>query len=261
MINKLLIALLIITAMPSALAMDPVYAYSADAKDPVEEASAVRLAIEHYLIETLQKKTILNTVRLEHLKELLRERPRQSAIDDALECAFKTDNEPAAELLIKHGAHHDFLEMKHRYHFPLWHAAVHGWVNLCRLLLEKNAQVNARMDPCESDPARPTTALGAAVLHGRARVVELLLTHKADAKIIEKKGRGILHIAAFGLQQAFQNIPNPKYRAQFLQGRDYESTCKLLIAYGADKNLKDDSGKTAHDGYAMLEILKPNSNN
>jgi len=84
-INKLLIALLIITAMPSALAMEP-----------VEEASAVRLAIEHYLIETLQKKTILNAVRLEHLRELLRERPRQSAVDDALECAFTTHNEEAA---------------------------------------------------------------------------------------------------------------------------------------------------------------------
>lgn len=226
--------------------------------EPIQEASAVRLAIEHYLIVTLQKKTILNAVRLEHIKELLAERPSQRALNAALECAFTTNNEQAAELLINYGANHHFLNMKHRYHFPLWHAAAKGWVSICELLLKKGAQVNACMDHFESPAVRPTTALGAAALHGRAGVVELLLAHNADITIIEDKGRGILHIAAFALQQAFQNIPNPKDRAKYMQDRDYESTCKLLIAHGADKNLQDAYGKTAYDHYSILKILKPN---
>jgi hypothetical protein len=256
----LLLQFIALATMQSTLTMEPVEE-SRTVRLTIEKTNAVSLAIDHALCVTIEKKSISNDARLEQLKELLAAKPSQKALNAALDRAFTINNEAAAELFINHGADHDLRKMKYSYYFPLWNVAARGWVNLCKLLLEKNAAVNAQMYPLKSLAVRPMTALGVAALHGRAYVVELLLAHKANTNIIENKGRGVLHLAVFGLQQAYRNIPNPRDHAKYMQDRDYETTCKLLIEHGADKNLKDDAGKTAHDYYQMFEFLKPNINN
>lgn len=254
--KKTILFALIITTFQSTQTMEPV-----EAPDSmlitIEKGSAIRSAINRYLGDLLYEK-LSDAVKLKRLKELLATNPSERAVNRALECAFSTQNKSAAKLLINHGADPNFLKIEDNNYFPLWNAAARGWTDICALLLEKNACVNAQMEHSQPREVSPRTALGIAALHGRASVIELLLAHKADCTVTENKNRTLLHLAAYGIKQAYIHNPNPKDFALYLQDRDYEKTCNLLIAHGIDKNALDVAGQTAYDYYPMLEILKPN---
>ncbi|XP_065353147.1 ankyrin repeat domain-containing protein 17 isoform X5 [Cloeon dipterum] len=76
---------------------------------------------------------------------------------------------------------------------PLMEAASGGYVEVGRVLLDKNADVNATPVPSSRD-----TALTIAADKGHVRFVELLLTRGAQVEVKNKKGNSPLWLAANG---------------------------------------------------------------
>ena len=76
---------------------------------------------------------------------------------------------------------------------PLMEAASGGFVDVGRVLLDKNADVNAPPVPSSRD-----TALTIAADKGHYRFVELLLSRGAQVDVRNKKGNSSLWLAANG---------------------------------------------------------------
>lgn len=119
---------------------------------------------------------------------------------------------------------------------PLMYAAGLGKIEVCKVLLNHNADVNAKV----KNNLDAYTALCHAIIHGNLETCKLLIKHGADVNSKDIGGRSPLIHACVG------NIPNQI------------EICKLLINNGADVNAKDNCGKTAlfYSGNAVLrEIL------
>jgi ankyrin repeat protein len=77
------------------------------------------------------------------------------------------------------------LDNRRNTHF----AASGGHIEIARILLDRDAEVNSRDD-------RGATPLLSALQNGHAEVAQLLLDHNADAKVCGDKGVTLLHLAA-----------------------------------------------------------------
>ncbi|CAH0050248.1 unnamed protein product [Clonostachys solani] len=89
------------------------------------------------------------------------------------------------QLLLQHGQ-----GVNHHTSPPLVYASMHGNIEIARMLLVKNAEVNA------FEPASGWNALMAAASSGHLELVELLLNHGADINLQGKGGSSPLGIAA-----------------------------------------------------------------
>ena len=103
---------------------------------------------------------------------------------------------------------------------PLHNAAALGHIEICKLLLDKGADVNAR-------DKWGVTPLHLAASNGHLPVCELLIARGADAKAADNNGLTVLHWAAMEGSKAI---------------------CELLLAKGADVNAK------TKDGWAPIDM-------
>jgi ankyrin repeat protein len=104
---------------------------------------------------------------------------------------------------------------------PLIIAGYRNQIGVVKLLLENNADVNAK--------SGEGTVLIGACFKGNIALVKLLLTHGADVNATNELGSTSLMYSIMG-----QNI----------------ELIKILIENGANKEMKDGSGKSCHD-YAV----------
>lgn len=95
---------------------------------------------------------------------------------------------------------------------PLMYAAFYGRLDMCRLLLDRGAEIDMMN-------ASGATALMWAVKEHRIPVVKFLVEHQANVNVMDKKGFSPLHYAV--------KLPNPKEALEVV---------KLLAEAGADVN-------------------------
>ena len=99
---------------------------------------------------------------------------------------------------------------------PLHRAALNGHEQVCEVLLQPGAKVDA-LDDYQQTP------LHFAAKYGFAQVCEVLLQHRAKVGALDNCQQTPLHIAA-------------KY--------GFAPVCEVLLQHGADKNLRNKQGKT-----------------
>jgi uncharacterized protein len=142
-----------------------------------------------------------------------------------------------------------------RYKTALMHAAGEGYADVVSLLLAKGAQVNVITDE--------GNALMEAAKGGHAETMKLLLAAGADVKAVHRTGEQVLMMAArqrsyrtppvepntemVGLLLAHGADPNVKgeWGETALMFANTAARVKLLVAKGADVEAKDKDGRTA----------------
>jgi ankyrin repeat protein len=110
--------------------------------------------------------------------------------------------------------------------------------DVARLLLERGADVNARIEHGSDDNLEGRTPLHTAANHGRVEVARVLLEYGANVGAEDNKGRTPLHDAA-----DYRWIEANSERAE-----DYASgkveVVRVLLEHGANLGAKDNEGKS-----------------
>mmetsp|Transcript_39437 Transcript_39437/g.61481 ORF Transcript_39437/g.61481 Transcript_39437/m.61481 type:complete len:284 (+) Transcript_39437:60-911(+) len=140
---------------------------------------------------------------------------------------------------------------------PLMTAATHGHVEMCKLLIDHQANVNARKNfSC--------SPLHLASRNGHKGVVETLISHKADVSLQKLDRSIVLHDAAFGghievlrtLVAAFGkqgrralNLQNDEGMTplHFASQQGHPHMIKALLGMGASLHLENEDGKRPQD--------------
>jgi ankyrin repeat protein len=135
------------------------------------------------------------------------------------------------ELIETHGA--DMHVIVARRNTLLHEAADRGNIEICRALLERGLEVDAKN---END----NTPLHFAALHGHTDICRLLIEHGAD---ITARNGGNLNTP---LHMAMRTNPSD----------DDLNTCRLLIENGADLDATNYEGKSAHNSPTIGLLLK-----
>ena len=123
-------------------------------------------------------------------------------------------NENLCRLLLEHNA--DVNIQNNDGYTPLHWCTIKGNENLCRLLLEYNADVNIQ-DKCGDTP------FNWCAREGKENLVRLFLKHNADVNIKDNRGYTLLYWCA-------------------REGK--ENLCRLLLEHNADVNIQDKCGDT-----------------
>jgi ankyrin repeat domain-containing protein 50 len=133
---------------------------------------------------------------------------------------------------------------------PLYYASDMGLQTVVQLLLDHNAEVDAKDEDGQ-------TALHKAALNGHETVVRLLLDHNAEVDVKDEGGRTALHGAAFNGHEVVvrllldhqaevdaksENGRTTLHRAAF---NGYETMVRLLLDHQAEVNAKSEDGWTA----------------
>ncbi|SEH99775.1 ankyrin repeats (3 copies) [Akkermansia glycaniphila] len=151
-------------------------------------------------------------------------------------------NYPLCKLLLEHGAD---VNIKDNTENTILMAAVRtGNTDFVQLFLEYKADVNIKGDG--------DTALTYAAKYQNYPMCKLLLDHGADVNIKDNEGYTALtraiskeNIDLVKLFLEYEDDVNSKNTALIVSSRKYNySLCKLLLAHGADVNIKDEDGKT-----------------
>lgn len=125
----------------------------------------------------------------------------------------------------------------------LHYAAMFNYKGICRLLLEKNAQTEAKTAE-NLGYYSGLTPLHFAAVNGSADVARMLLERGASVNILSPDGKTPLHYAVCGPRMeeySFAAGKNPEEK--FVSGGNL-ATVQELLAYGADVNVKDEAGAT-----------------
>ena len=112
------------------------------------------------------------------------------------------------------------MGLRERRFTPLHLAASEGYLDICQILLELNADVHLR-------DKSGNTALHFAASEGHLEVTRLLLKRRADANSQNKEGLTALQQASQGMREGHRDI------------------VQLLLDIGANWNARDNSGNTA----------------
>ncbi len=143
-------------------------------------------------------------------------------------------------------------------------AASKGLVDVCKILIDNGADVNAK-DDCGYTP------LHEAAYRGHLKVYELLLDNGANINATDKYGRTPLYEAASGGHLKVYELLLEKCadKDTIVNAKDidgctflhdaaywgYKKVCELLLDNGADVNATDNKGKTPLD-YAKNEEIE-----
>jgi uncharacterized protein len=146
------------------------------------------------------------------------------SVDSFGECALKGDLE-AVGLFLKSGMSVDAKDSKS--FTALMISAWHGQTEVVKLLLDRGADMNARI---ETGAVKGATALILAAGLGHTEVVKLLLDKGADMNVRSAKGRTVLMYAAIGHAES-----------------GHGDVVKLLLDKGVDITPKDNLGRRARD--------------
>ncbi|KAL6431696.1 hypothetical protein ACFW04_007321 [Cataglyphis niger] len=119
---------------------------------------------------------------------------------------------------------------------PLHFAARHGHFEVCELLLNHGANVNA------ITPSIKATPLHRAATQGHVKTVETLLRHGANANLKDIDGKTALHRA---ISSYVSSMETP-------QNTSLSNTCMLLLPH-TDPNIKDNTGRTIKELMESME--------
>lgn len=134
---------------------------------------------------------------------------------------------------------------------PLHWAAINNRYAVCKLLIERGADVNAKGGDSVSTPAMW------AAQRGHYYIVNLLLRNGADPLLADSSGYNILHLATFDgnllllVLLLHQGIPvdcrDPLMHTSLMWAayKGYASSVDLFLRWGADIHAVDDNGFTA----------------
>jgi ankyrin repeat protein len=106
------------------------------------------------------------------------------------------NNYAAAKFLVEHKSNVNFASPMGT---ALMSAVVKGNVEITKLLLENNAEVNS------SDP-KGTTALMYAAMFNNSELIKLLLSHHADKTKVDNKGKTVFEYAVFSGNEEIINL-------------------------------------------------------
>ena len=124
---------------------------------------------------------------------------------------------------------HHIDELDENENTPLYIVATYGHLDIAKLLLERNADVNAQNKSGAS-------SLFPAVLHGHTKIVKLLLKHRADVHVKDKYNKSVSMLTSRLVKNRYE-IEN------------------MLIAYGAHiSRLHDAAARNAID--LVKKLLK-----
>ena len=144
---------------------------------------------------------------------------------------------------------------------PLHYAAANNSFNCAQLLLKRGVDVNARND-------HGFTALAFASTNGHSKIVQSLLDQNTDVHVRDNSGNTALHMSvARGQVEVAQlllersvdvNAQNdegstPSHRASEVSSERGPDVVRLLLAHGADVQVRNLSGKTAFEVAQVAE--------
>lgn len=144
-------------------------------------------------------------------------------VDKELMTACQANDLPAVSSALKRGANPNFRQIDHT---PLHLAATAGNLEICKLLVNKGADVNASM--------QGTTPLLCAARYCHPNVIELLLKSKANPQVRNSEGKTAILILLTNLKRT--DATSMKTRATTSDKNALEAI-KTLIAAGVDPNL------------------------
>jgi len=182
-----------------------------------------------------------------------------SAICDAARLGY----DKVVEILVKFGANVNDTNLDSC--TPLILAAEEGYEQVAAILVENGANVNAKSE-------QGKTALHVAAAKKSAPMVRLLLEHEVDVNERDQEGNTALAVTLWdesltlkvldcGVNIDAQNT-NLETALHWAAYYGNKNTVRLLLNYGADRNLKDKRGRTpiewAHEEnqYACVSALK-----
>ncbi len=144
------------------------------------------------------------------------------SIDSKFDNPYKTRT--IAELLIKHGANVNYAVGK-LLETPLYEAASHGRVDLCKLFIENGAEVNT-IDWIGRTP------LHGAAYNGYWECAQVLLENGVQPNIEGKAGQTALSLAEERARAEDLQYMR-KIEKNYCPGADYDKTIEVLKQYGA----------------------------
>lgn len=237
MLKKLLLTTLVLTSMQPMLAMRIMS--SAEVETWADEADAgdiVGRTLDKGLIDLIKSPVKNVELRLQNIQRLLDAGASPDAYDnhskkDALEWALDFKKNDIAKFLILRQAK---LTGNH-----LSAVARMGNLELCKLMIT-SANVNFR-DECGWTPLYSATS------RGHCSIMKFLIENGADVNAkTNEQDTPLLQVSYLAAQRGKSTS-------------ELENICRLLIAHGADKNIKNLDGETAYDRYPKFEFLKPDT--
>lgn len=162
------------------------------------------------------------------MKLLLSNEPPLDTVNEygetALYKACDSGNAQVSRLLIEADKAGKTIKMStKKMHSPLHAAASSGLVDICKLLLQRGAEIESKDEGITASGATP---LAYAASGGHTKVVSCLLEHGAN----------------INAQDSFDSTP--LHRAAY---KGHSEAAQVLIEKGADKTIKDKYGRTPYE--------------
>jgi ankyrin repeat protein len=180
----------------------------------------IQQSLQEPLVVFIEVYTAMKNIRgyIEHIRE---QHKPENRLDDLLFSEVKNNNLDGCKKLINAGANVNALDS--RIFSPLHWAAIKGYADIAKLLIDAGANVDIKNTYVDSAP------LTLAARNGHTDVVKLLIDAGADVDVKIKRQLVPLYWAAVG---------------------DHADIVKLLIDANANMNKGDEDGITALHGAA-----------